>query len=184
MAASCAASSSKVVRACSSFASAATSGERSPLAGQLLVEAGERLLAGGVDEERRDVVQELVAGRAFDRPLAQPLARLEDLLDPDALDPGLAQPLEVAARIRQPVRMIDAHAVDQPFLHELDHLRVRHLPDLRILHPHAGKPADVEEPAVPAGAPVEVEELRAPERVAPEGVLLAGAPCGWGRCRA
>ena len=69
--------------------------------------------------------------------------------------------------------MIDAHAVDQPFLRELDELGVSHLPDLRILHSHARKPADVEEPTVQAGAPVEVEELRAPERIAPERVLVA-----------
>jgi hypothetical protein len=174
LAASCAASSSKVVRACSSFASACNVGERPLLAGQLLVQTRERLLAGRVDEEGRDVVQELVAGCPFDRPLgAQALTRLEDLLDPRALDPRLAQPLEVAARIRQPVWMIDAHPVDQPLLHELDDLGVGHLPHLGILHPHARKPADVEEPPVQAGAPVEVEELRTPQRVAPEGVLVA-----------
>src|SRR6185295_7919725 len=56
--------------------------ERRPLTGQLLVQAREKLLAGGIDEEGRDVVQELVAGRSLDRPLrAQALARLENLLD-------------------------------------------------------------------------------------------------------
>ncbi len=70
--------------------------------------------------------------------------------------------------------MIDANAVDQPFLGKLDQLGVSHLPDLRILHSDARKPADVEEPAVQAGAPVEVEELRAPERIAPERVLVPG----------
>ncbi len=148
-------------------------GERPPLTGQILVQPRQRLLAGGVDEERGDVVQELVAGRPLDGPLgAQPLSRLEDLLDPGALDPGLAQPLEVAARIREPVGMVDAHAVDQTLLRELDDLRVCHLPDLGILHPHACETADVEETAVQTGTPVEVEELRAPERVAPEGVLV------------
>ena len=70
--------------------------ERPRLAGQLLVERGQRLLRGGVDEELRHLVQELVARRALDRPVGQPLAGLEDLLDPHALDPGLAQPFEVA----------------------------------------------------------------------------------------
>jgi hypothetical protein len=69
--------------------------------------------------------------------------------------------------------MVDANAVDQALLRERDDLRVRHLPDLGVLHPHAGQLRDVEEAAVQAGAPVEVEELRPPERVAPEGVLLA-----------
>ncbi len=148
-------------------------GERPPLAGQLLVQLRERRLTGRVDEERSDVVQELVPGRPFDRPLrSQPLARLQDLLDPGSFDPGLTQPLEVPARVREAVRMIHAHAVDQPRLRELDDLRVRHLPDLGILHPHACEPTDVEEAPVQAGAPVEVEELRTPERVAPEGILV------------
>ncbi|HXH87163.1 MAG TPA: hypothetical protein VNI55_00955 [Gaiellaceae bacterium] len=49
---------------------------------------------------------------------------------------------------------------------------MRRLPDLGILDPHACELADVEEAPVHARAPVEVEELRAPERVAPERVLL------------
>ena len=63
----------------------AANGRPSPVT--LLVQPRERLLAGRVDEERRDVVQELVAGRPLDRPVAQKLARLEDLLHPDVLDP-------------------------------------------------------------------------------------------------
>ena len=149
-------------------------GEREPIAGELLVEARQRLLPGRVDEERADVVQELVADRSFDGPVAQPLARLEDLLDPDVLDPRLAQPLQIAARIRKPVGMIDPKPVDQPLLRELDDLRVRRLPDLRILHPHARQLADVEEATVRPGTPVEVEELGPPERIAPERVLVAG----------
>ena len=69
--------------------------------------------------------------------------------------------------------MVDPHAVDQARLHELDDLGVRRLPHLGVLHPHARELADVEEAAVRAGSPVEVEELRAPERIPPEGVLLA-----------
>ena len=148
-------------------------GERPPLAGDLLVEPGQRRLAGRIDEERGDVVQELVAGRPVDRPLGpELLARLEDLLDPNVLEPGLAQPLEVAAWAREPVWMVDADAVDEAVAGELAELRVRHLPDFRVLHPDARELADVEEAAMRARAPVEVEELRAPERVAPERVLL------------
>ena len=40
-----------------------------------LVEPRQRLLGGRVDEERRDVVQELVAGRPLDRPLRRAAAR-------------------------------------------------------------------------------------------------------------
>ena len=41
-----------------------------------------------------------------------------------------------------------------------------------MVDPHAGELADVEETPVRARAPVEVEELGAPERVAPERVLV------------
>ncbi len=43
-------------------------------------------LAGGVHEQRARVVEELVADGPGHRPVAQPLAGVEDLLDPDALD--------------------------------------------------------------------------------------------------
>ena len=138
----------------------------------LLVERRQRLLAGRVDEERTDLVQELVARRPLDRPVAQLLAGLEDLLRPDVLDARLAQPLEVAARVREPVRMVDAEPVEQTVARQLEHLRVRDLPDLGILHPHARELADVEEAPVRARAPVEVEEPCPPERVAPERVLV------------
>ena len=68
--------------------------------------------------------------------------------------------------------MVDADAVDDPVVRQLDHLLVGDLPDLGVLHPHARELADVEEAPVDACAPVEVEELGAPERVAPERVLV------------
>src|SRR5206468_6618351 len=46
-------------------------GEGAPLAGELRVKLGQRLLSGRVDEQRRDVVRELVTGRPLDRPVAQ-----------------------------------------------------------------------------------------------------------------
>ena len=57
--------------------------ERTPFACELGIELRQRLLSGRVDEERGDVVCELVAGRPFDGPVAQALARLENLLDPN-----------------------------------------------------------------------------------------------------
>src|SRR6185437_10869071 len=90
------------------------------LAGQLGVELGQRPLARGVDEERGGVVRELVARRALDRPVAERLAGLEDLLDPDALHPALPQALEVLARVCKTVRMVDAQAVDEPVRNELE----------------------------------------------------------------
>ena len=68
--------------------------------------------------------------------------------------------------------MVDAEPVEQTVARELEHLRVRDLPDLGLLHPHACELADVEEAPARARAPVEVEEPRPPERVAPERVLV------------
>ena len=56
------------------------------VAGDLLPQRGQRRLAGGVDEQRGDVVEELVADGARDRPVAQLLAGVEDLLHPHVLD--------------------------------------------------------------------------------------------------
>ena len=75
--------------------------ERARVAAQLLPQRGQRRLAGGIDEQRRDVVEELVADRALDRPVAQLLAGVEDLLDPHVLGAAVAQPLEVAGRDRR-----------------------------------------------------------------------------------
>src|SRR5581483_5846716 len=101
-----------------------------------------------------------------DRPVAELLPRLEDLLDPDVLDPGLPQPPQVARRAREAVRVVDPHAVDEALPHELDDLSAQRLEHLRVLHADAGELADVEEAAVLAGPPVEVEELRPQQRVA------------------
>ena len=147
--------------------------ERARLARRLRVPARQRLLAGRIDEERRHVVRELVAGRALDRPVAQPLARLEDLLDPDVLDAFVAQPLEVAARVGEPVGVVDAQPVDEPLAHELEHLVLRQLEDLGVLDAHAGELVDREEAAVPPALRVAVEDLRAQPLVGPPAVLLA-----------
>jgi hypothetical protein len=68
----------------------------------------ERRLPRRVDEQRRGVVEELVADRPLHRPVAQRLVRVQDLLDPDALDARLAQPRQVARRVSEPVGMVDA----------------------------------------------------------------------------
>ena len=77
--------------------------ERAPLTGQ----RREHRLGGGVDEQRLHVARELVAGRALDGPVAQLLARLQDLLDPDPLDAASPQPLEIPARVGEAVDVID-----------------------------------------------------------------------------
>src|SRR5437764_288074 len=66
--------------------------EATAVARKLVPERGQRRLARRVDEERREVVQHLVADRPFDRPIAQLLAGVEDLLDPGVLDALGAQP--------------------------------------------------------------------------------------------
>src|SRR5581483_9491319 len=68
--------------------------------------------------------------------------------------------------------MVDPNAVDEPLPDQLDDLSAQRLEDLRILHAHACEVADVEEaPALPR-PPIEVEELRAQQRVAPERVRV------------
>src|SRR4051794_26270862 len=98
--------------------------------------------------------------------------RLEDLLDPDTRDARAAQPLEILARIREAVGMVDAQPVDEAVADELEHLLVRLREDLRVFHAYAAEVADVEEAAVPAGLAIPVEELLPEIEVAPERVLL------------
>ena len=74
-------SGANVVRACSSLASCASVAERArrPTAPRT------PRLGGRVAEQRGHVVGELVADRALDRPVAQLLVGIEDLLHPDVL---------------------------------------------------------------------------------------------------
>ena len=159
--------------------------ERPPLAGQLLVEPGQRLLGRGVDEERRHVVQELVARRPLDRPVGAAARRGSRIFSTQiALDPGLAQPLEVAARVGEPVRMVDPNAVDDAVARQLDHLRVRRLPDLRVLH-RAPRPARRRRRSGGASRCASRGRRTSPARA---GRARTGSrrppPCGSGRCRA
>ena len=146
--------------------------EAAALAGQLGVELGQRRLAGGVDEERGNVVCELVARRALDRPVAEALSGLEDLLDPHALDTPGTQALEVLARVGEPIRMVDAQAVDEMLLDELENLGVAHLEHVRVLDPDAGEIGDVEKTPMPIRARIPVEELRPHALVGPERILV------------
>ena len=92
-----------VVRACSSFASCAISAKvrasrRSARRRARVSGSSPR----GSTKSAVDVVRELVAGRPLDRPVAQRLAGLEDLLDPDVRDAGVAQPLRYRAGSASP----------------------------------------------------------------------------------
>ena len=63
----------RAVLACSSLASSATSPKRRAVARHALPQRGQCRLAGRVDEQRADVVEELVADGPADRPVAQAL---------------------------------------------------------------------------------------------------------------
>ena len=150
-------------------------GETTPVARHLLPECRERLLARRIDEQRGDVIEKLVAHCAGHRPVPQALGRqrrAEDLLDPDTLDPGLAQPPQVAGRIREPVRMVDAQSVEHAVAHELENLGVGDLEHLAIFLADRSELVDVEEAAIQAGLWVNVEEARTQIRVTPPAVLV------------
>ena len=149
-------------------------GEAQLTAGQLAVELRDRLLAGAVDEQRRDVVGELVPGRAVHRPVSQSLPLLEDLLHPDVRHTALAESLQVAGGIGEAIDVIDPQAVDEAAGDELQDLAVSLLEDLRVLHAHPCKLVDREEATVPAARAIDVEEPRAALRITPVRVLLAG----------
>ena len=148
--------------------------ERARVAAQLGPQRGQRRLAGRVDEQRADVVEELVADRALDRPVAQLLAGIEDLLHPDVLHAAVAQPLEVAGRVGEPVGMVDAQPVDEPLGDQLEREPVRLGEHVRVLLAHAGEVVDVEEAPVPAGLGVDVEELAPAALVGPVRVGVVG----------
>ena len=148
--------------------------EAARVARELLVERCERLLRLGVHAQREHVVQELVAGRALDRPRTKLFPRLEDLLHPHVLDAGITQARQILRRIREPIGMIDANAVDDAVTDELDHLGVRRPEHVPLLLLDAAELADVEEAAMESGAEVDVEEHLAQLRVAPERVLVNG----------
>jgi hypothetical protein len=146
--------------------------ESPAVAGDLLPQRGQRRLARRVDVQRGDVVEELVADRPLDRPVAELLTGIEDLLDPDVLRAALAQPLEVPGRIGEPVRMVDPQPVHGALVDQPQRQRVRGFEHLRVLLADAREVVDVEEPAMPPGRRVDVEELLPQLGVGPVAVGL------------
>ena len=149
-------------------------GEAARLARDLLVERRQRLLAGRIDEERADVVQELVPGRPLDRPVAAAARRAR----------GSSRPRRARSRLRAAARDTGAGrrarrdgrsgARPQPLVCQLDHLRVRDLPHLGILiRTPASSPTSKKRRCEPVRQS-RSKNLRAPERVAPERVLVRG----------
>src|SRR5205823_3372244 len=106
-------------------------------------------------------------------PAAQLLAGLEDLLDPDVLDALAREPVEVLARVRETVDVVDAQSGDDSVADELEGLGVRRREDGLVLDANAREVFDVEEAAVQTGARVDVEERPPQLRIDPERVLVA-----------
>ena len=96
-------------------------GERAPIARHLLPQRGQRGLPVRIDKQCAHVVEELVADRPAHRPVTQPLAGIEDLLDPDPVDAAVAEPREVAGGVGEAVGMVDAEAVDETVADQRDH---------------------------------------------------------------
>jgi hypothetical protein len=103
---------------------------------------GQRVLARGIDEQAADLAQGVVAGGTCDGQRAvQRFVDGQDLLDHD---PGVgsgevAQPCEIAGRIGQPVGMIDAQAIDEPFVEPALDLGVRGVEDRAVLLAEPGQ---------------------------------------------
>ncbi len=116
-----------------------------------------------VDEQAADLAQRVVPGRAVGGPrrrqrLGGPVrAQRGDLLDEQPRvvpqrglrEPG-PQPLQVRAGGGQAVGVVDAQPADDVGVggDPAQHLGVRGLEDLRVVHPHGGEVGDVEEPPV------------------------------------
>ena len=133
------------------------------LAGELGIELGEWLLAGGIDEQAADAIQEVVASGAGHRPgIAKALARFEDFLDHD---PGLRgrpmQPLAIGLRVAQAIRVVNAHPVEHALSEPSQDQRVRVGEDLFVLHAQGDQGVNVEEPPI-----AEIASCGAPERQA------------------
>ena len=105
---------------------------------------------GRVDQGVGDHLGGVVPGGAVAGPVRQRLVALEDLLDPDrgARPQGGAQPHEVALRVGEAVGVVDAVALDDPALVEVDQHPVGGVEDVRQLDAHGDQAVHVEEPAV------------------------------------
>ena len=91
-------------------------------AGQLGVQRGQRRLAGRVDQHARRPrrARRSPSSRRSRQPLRQVLAGLEDLLDDGPpVAGGLGQPVQVALRVGQAVRVVDPQPVDRAVADQL-----------------------------------------------------------------
>src|SRR5207249_1826281 len=87
--------------------------ERPVVIRPLLINARERFLTGGIDEQTIDLVEKIVASRSVDRPArGKRFVRGENLLGDDVSYASLAQLGEISPRIVQAIGMIDAQTRD------------------------------------------------------------------------
>ncbi len=124
--------------------------QRCGAAREALVERAKALAVAAVDEEAVQLVQEVVARGAGDRPpFGERFSVAEDLLDHDPRAAGLGrEALEIRARVEEPVDVVEAKPVDRSLAEETKHELVRRGEHLRILHAKRGEVVDVEEAAV------------------------------------
>jgi len=162
------ASGANVVVACSNFAPSATAGNgvESPSAPP---RASSALLSSGIDEERVDVVEEVVAGCPLYRQLrrASPGSRIfstQNALRARSLRRRGSAPG------RRVVDVIDSESVHEPLVDEREHDSVSFREDRLVLDSDAGEIVNVEEAAVAACIRVDVEVLRAPARIDQRGL--------------
>ncbi len=148
----------------------------------LAVELGQRFLAGRVDEEPTDHVQEVVPGGTGDRPgRGESLVALEDLLDDDVGAVRLlVQPAQVPDRVAQAVDVVDPEALQPQPLDQVEDGLVGRGEDPPALDAQADEGGDVEEAPVVellAGRPPEGQAvvLALEEGVEGVGVVVGGS---------
>ena len=137
----------------------------------------ERRLARRVDEQRGGVVEELVADRALDRPVAQRPRRGAGSSRPRrARAPASRSRAQVAGRVGEPVGVVDAQPVDDAVARRArGPCRGRASKTSGSSTRTAGEVVDVEEAPVPAVGGVVVEDPRALALVGPPAVLVGDA---------
>jgi hypothetical protein len=146
--------------------------------GEVAMEHIEWRFVSRIDKEAVELIQDLIAGGAGDRPIEGEFLTIgENFFDDDIRrggagsvrrKAGLEQGLESAQvfeGIAKAIGVIDAEATDLPLLDEGLNLVMGGFEDGGILHPESGEVGDVEEPSV-----VELFEADFPES---QSVVLA-----------
>ena len=120
------------------------------MTGEICVCPGEGVDAAIVHPQPVHLGHEFVADCSVDRPiLRQPLVVLEDFLHVQAsVRQQSAQPLEIAERISEAVRVIEPQSVELPLPDHVFDAHMRRLEHRGLLYLDAHEAADVEEAPV------------------------------------